>query len=99
MQPTVGGPWPTVVIEVGCSQRITSLLSIRDRALSYLTQINVVILVSYNRNNNRQTDTWWVHIAARDIFAPQPPPGADIVYPNCSVLYDLKGANNRYPKV
>ena len=56
MQPTVGGPWPTIVIEVGNSQNISSFLSIRDRALSYLTQINVVILVSYNRNNTRQTD-------------------------------------------
>jgi hypothetical protein len=100
MQPMVGGPWPTIVIEVGSSQSISSLLSIRDRALSYLTQINVVILVSYNRDTTRQADTWWIHIAARDIFAPQPPPGAAIAYPNCSVLYDLpKGVNNRYPRV
>ena len=95
MQPMIEGPWPTIVIEVGNSQSILSLLSIRDRALSYLTQINVVILVSYNRNVTRQADTWWIHIAARDIFAPQPPPGAPITYPNCSVLYDLpKGANS-----
>lgn len=100
MQPIIGGPWPTIVIEVDSSQHISSLLSIRDRALSYLTQINVVILVSYNRNTTRQADSWWIHIAARDIFAPQPPPGATIAYPNCSVLYDLpKGANNRYPGV
>ena len=52
------------------------------------TAINVFVLIAYNRNTTRANDTWFLQIAARDYFAPQPPPETDTDYPACTVLYE-----------
>lgn len=59
MQPN-GDAYPSLVMEVGNSQSIPNLISIRDRMLSWLTAINVFVLISYNRNGSRATDSWFL---------------------------------------
>jgi hypothetical protein len=94
-----GDPYPSLVMEVGNSQSIPDLMSIRDRMLSWRTAINVFILVSYNRNATRATDSWFVQISVRDYLAPQPPPGTGANYPACVVEYETPKVGARYPRV
>jgi len=61
-----GDPYPSLVMEVGNSQSIPDLINIRDRMLSWRTAINVFVLISYNRNATRATDTWFLQISVRD---------------------------------
>jgi hypothetical protein len=84
---------------VGNSQSIPELMSIRDRMLSWRTAINVFVLVSYNRNATRATDSWFVEISVRDYLAPHPPPGTAGNYPACIVVYETPKTGARYPKV
>ena len=67
--------------------------------LSWRTAINVFVLIAYNRNTTRATDTWFLQIAVRDYFAPQPPPGTGTDYPACTVLYETPKIGPRYPRV
>jgi hypothetical protein len=67
--------------------------------LSHQTAINVFILIAYNRNATRQADTWFLQVAVRDYYAPQPPPGTGADYPPCTVLYETPKIGLRYPKV
>jgi hypothetical protein len=88
------------VVEVGNSQPISDLLKIRDRLLCWKTAINVVILVSYNRNQTRQADSFFVQVARRDFFAPPPNPLSAVNdYPPCVVLYETAKQQNKYPLV
>jgi hypothetical protein len=86
-------------MEVGNSQSILDLLGIRDRMLSWRTATNVFVLISYNRNATRATDSWYLQIAVRDYFAPQPPPGIGANYPACTILYETPKIGPRYPRV
>jgi hypothetical protein len=56
-------------------------------------------LIAYNRSTTRATDTWFLQIAVRDYFAPQPPPGTDTDYPVCTVLSETPKIGVRYPGV
>ena len=94
-----GDPYPSLVMEVGNIQSIPELLGIRDRMLSWRTAINVFVLVSYNRNATRASDSWYVQISIRDYLAPQPPPGTGANYPACIVEYETPKLGTRYPKV
>lgn len=96
---TNGDPFPTLILEVGNSQSIADLLRIRDRALSWLTAINVFVLIAYNRNATRQTDSYFIQVAHRDYSAPTPPPGTMNTYPPCRVLFETIRVNGRYPRV
>jgi len=96
MQPN-GKPYPSLVMEVGNAQSIPDLIGIRDRMLSWRTAINVFILISYNRNASRATDSWFFQISVRDYYAPQPPPGTGANYPACTVLYETPKLGARYP--
>src|SRR5271169_6995818 len=69
-QPILGFPFPTLILEVGNSQSGPNILQIRDRALSYLTGVNVFITVVYNRNRYRASDSWYMQVAVRDHLAP-----------------------------
>jgi hypothetical protein len=77
-QQTNGDPFPSLILEVGHSQSIANLIGIRDRILSSQTAINVFVLIAYNRNSTRQSDTWYMQIAVKDHFAPPSPPGMHI---------------------
>jgi hypothetical protein len=98
-QPILGFPFPTVILEVGNTQSCPDILGIRDRALSYLTGINVFVTVVYNRNQSRASDSWYMEVAVRDYLAPQPPPGTQNTYPPCLVLFETAKVNGRYPLV
>jgi hypothetical protein len=94
-----GDIYPTLVLEVGNSQRLPDLLQIRDRCLGWQTGINVFVIISYNRNLSRQTDSWYMQVAHRDFTAPQPPAGFPDTHTPCIVLFETAKANNRYPRV
>jgi hypothetical protein len=94
-----GDPYPSLIMEVGNSQSIPDLISIRDRMLSWRTAINVFVLIAYNRNATRATDSWFLQIAVRDYLAPQPPPWTGTDYPACTVLYETPKIGARYPRV
>jgi hypothetical protein len=98
-QPILGHPFPTLILEVGNSQTCPNILQIRDRALSYLTGINVFVTVVYNRNKYRTSDSWYMEVAVRDYLAPQPPPGTQNTYPPCVLLFETAKVNGRYPLV
>jgi hypothetical protein len=95
-QQTNGDPFPSLVLEVGHSQSIPNLLDIRDRMLPQ-TVINVFVLIAYNRNSTRQSDTWYMQIALRDYFAPPSPPGMQIS--PFLVAYETPTIGAHYPKV
>ena len=98
LQPILGLPWPTIVLEVGNSEPVSKLIEHRSKYLGHTTQVNVYVGVSYNRNASRQTDLWWMCVAHRDIHAPQPPPGIPPEYPAPIMVGELqKTAGNRYP--
>jgi hypothetical protein len=59
------------------------------------TAINVFVLIAYNRNSTRQSDTWYVQIALRDYFAPPSPPGMHI--PPFIVIYKTPQIGAHYP--
>ena len=65
--------------------------------LSPQTVINVFVLIAYNRNSTRQTDTWYMQIALRDYYAPPSPPGMHIS--PFIVVYETPKIGARYPKV
>jgi len=92
-----GDPFPSLILEVGNSQSIPDILNIRNRMLSPQTAINVFVLIAYNRNASRQTDTWYMQIALRDRFAPPSPPGMQI--PPFIVVYETPKIGARNPKV
>lgn len=94
-----GDPFPTLILEVGNSQATPDLLRIRDRALSWLTAINVFVLIVYNRNATRQTDSYFIQVAHRDYSARTPPPGTENTYPPCRVLFETAPVNGRHPLV
>jgi hypothetical protein len=95
-----GRPFPTLILEVGNSQSIADLLRIRDNALSWHTAINLFVLISYNRNSTRETDSYFIQIAHRDYSAPTPPLGtAANTYPPCRILFETAPVNSRYPRV
>ena len=98
LQPILGEPWPTIVLEVGNSKPISKLIKNRNKFLGHTTQVNVFVGVSYNRNTSRQTDSWWMCVAHRDIHAPQPPPAMVPEYPPPIIVGELhKTASNGYP--
>jgi hypothetical protein len=100
LQPILGEPWPTIVLEVGNSEPVPSLARNRNKYLGHSTQVNIYVGVSYNRNANRQTDSWWICIGHRDIYAPQPPPATPPDYPFPIIIGELeKTPANRYPNV
>jgi len=99
MQPVLGYPWPTIILEVGNSQGVPQLVDIRDRALGWKTQINVFVSIAYNRNQTRTTDSWWACVAVRDTNANPPAANSPNTYPACQVLHETAKVNNRYPKV
>jgi len=86
-------------MEVGNYQSVPDLIRIRDRMLSWRTAINVFVLIAYNRDATRATDSWFLQIAVRDYLAPQPPPGTGADYPACIVLYETPKIGARYPRV
>ena len=94
---TNGDPFPTLILEVGNSQSIPDLLQIRDKALSWKTGINVFVLIAYNRNSTRATDTWFMQVSHRDFFVPLPPPTTPDTYPPCIVMFETVKTGNRYP--
>jgi hypothetical protein len=62
--------------------------------------VNVYVGVSYNRNAYRNTDSWWICVAYRDIDAPQPPAGTPPEYPVPIIVGELqKSASSKYPLV
>jgi len=100
LQPILGQPWPTIVLEVGNSEGVPKLIEHRDKYLGHTTQVNVYVGVSYNRNRYRHTDSWWMCVAHRDIYAPQPPPGTPPQYPAPIIIGELqKTAGNKWPIV
>ena len=100
LQPILGEPWPTIVLEVGNSVPVSKLIENRNKFLGHTTQVNVFVGVSYNRNASRQTDSWWMCVAHRDIHAPQPPPAMVPEYPPPIIVGELhKTTGNRYPNV
>ena len=96
---TNGDPFPTLILEVGNSQSIPDLLQIRDKALSWKTGINVFVLIAYNRNSTRATDSWFMQVSHRDFTAPLPPPMTPDTYPPCIVMFETTKTGNRYPLV
>jgi hypothetical protein len=96
---TNGAPFPTLILEVGVSQSISDLLQIRDKALSWKTGINVFVLIAFNRNLARATDTWFMQVSHRDFTAPLPPPTTPDTYPPCIVMFETAKTGNRYPRV
>jgi hypothetical protein len=92
MQPVLGHPWPTIILEVGNSQGVPQLVDIRDRALGWKTQINVFAGIAYNRNQTRATDSWWARVTVRDTNANPPAAHSPNTYPP-------ETAKVRYPKV
>jgi hypothetical protein len=92
-------PYPSLILEVGNSRPIEDIIRIRNRMLSWRTAINVFVLIAYNRNTTRATDTWILQIAVRDYFAPQPPPGTGPDYPACALLYESPKTRPHYPRV
>jgi hypothetical protein len=99
MQPILGRPWPTLIVEIGCSQGIPDLIDIRDRALGWRTQINIFVGFVYNRNRYRNTDSWWACVAIRDTNANPPAPDAPHTYPPCQIIHETVKIDNCYPKV
>lgn len=98
LQPVLGSPWPTVVLEVGGSESVSMLTEHRNKYLGYTTQVNVFVGVSYNRNSTRDRDSWWICLAYRDTHAPQPPAGTDVEYPRCIIAGELeRNPANRLP--
>ena len=94
-----GDLYPSLVLEVGNTQSIPDLMRIRDHMLSWRTAINVFVLISYNRNATRATDSWYLQISVRDYLAPHPPPGTRADYPACIVVYETPKIGARYPRV
>ena len=92
---------PSLVLEVGNSLSISDIIAIRDRMLSWRTAVNVFVLIAYNRDAtiNKATDSWFLQIAVRDYFAPEPPTGTGIHYPSCIVLYETPKIGRRYTRV
>jgi len=86
-------------MEVGNYQSVPDLIRIHDRMLSWRTAINVFVLIAYNRDATRATDSWFLQIAVRDYLAPQPPPGTSADYPACIVLYETPKIGDRYPRI
>jgi len=99
IQPVFGHAWPTIVFEAGHTQTAPQLVKIRDRVLGWKTQVNVFLTAVYDRNANPATDSWWVQLSFRDIYAPIPPPNADDTYPACVVAAELPKFNGRCPRV
>ena len=87
------------MFEVGNSQPVSELLKIRNRCLGWKTAINVFVLLSYNRNKFRHTDSWYLQVTVRDYTAPQPPPNMDPTYPPAHVLFETPKVSGRFPLV
>ena len=100
LQPILGLPWPTLVLEVGNSEGISKLIQNRNKYLGHETQINIYVGVSYNRNASRNDDSWWMCVAHRDVNAPHPPPGTSSEYPSPIIMRELQNVNGpRWPNV
>jgi len=99
MQPVLGRPWPTIILEVGNSKGVPDLADICDRPLGWKTQIKVFVGIAYNRIQTRATDSWWACVAVRDINANPPAANSPNTYPSCQVLHETAKANIRYPNV
>lgn len=100
LQPIFGVPWPTIVLEVGNSEPVSELIEHRNKYLGHTTQVNVYVGISYNRSISRQTDSWWMCVAHRDIYAPQSPTATGPEYPLPIIIGELQNTvGNRYPKV
>jgi hypothetical protein len=98
LQPILGEPWPTIVLDVGNSEPISNLIKNRNKYLGHTTQVNVYVGVSYNRNEYRETDSWWMCVAHRDIHAP--PATMVPEYPPAIIVGETqKTADNKYPNV
>jgi hypothetical protein len=89
LQPILGLPWPTLVLEVGSSEEISTLVQNRNKYLGHETQINVYVGISYNRNATRDDDSWWMCVAHRDINTRHPPPGTPSEYPHPIIVGEL----------
>jgi hypothetical protein len=94
-----GDPFPTLILEVGNSQPISELLQIHNKALSWKKGINVFILIAYNRNSTRATDSWFMQVSHRDFTAPLPPPTTPDTYPPYIVMFETAKTGNWYPLV
>ena len=100
LQPILGRPWPTIILEGGNSEPVIRLIEHRDKYLGHTTQVNVYVGVSYNRNRYRATDSWWMCVAHRDTNAPQPAPGTPPEYPAPIIIGELlKKSCDRWPNV
>jgi hypothetical protein len=97
--PLFGKPWPTVHLEVGNSQRVPSIIGMRDNVLGHQTQVNVFFAVVYNRSRVPARDTWWACLAHRDISAPPPPPTAPATCPGNILVGELPKVNGKDRRV
>jgi hypothetical protein len=59
----------------------------------------VFVLIAYNRNSTRPTDTWFMQVSHRDFTAPLPAPTTPDTYPPCIVIFEMAKTGNRYPRV
>jgi hypothetical protein len=100
LQPILGLPWPTLVLEVGNLEGAPKLIQNRNKYLGHETQINIYVGVSYNRDASRNDDSWWMCVAYRDVNAPQPPPGTSPEYPPPIIVGEFQKVNGtRWPNV
>jgi len=100
LQPILARGWPTLILEVGNSESVRHLAGIRDRVLGHQTQVNVFVGISYNRNQARNSDSWWACIAIRNTNPPNPPPNAPATWPACTVIGEIaKTPGGRYTRL
>ena len=57
------------------------------------------ILIAYDRNSTRATDSWFMQVSHRDFTAPLPPPLTPNTYPPCIVMFEMAKIGNQYPLV
>jgi hypothetical protein len=87
-------------LEVGNSETVRHLAGIRDNILGHLTQVNVFVAVSYNRNAARNSDSWWACVAVRDTNPPNPPPNPPPTWPPCDIIGEVaRTPGGRYQRV
>jgi hypothetical protein len=78
---------------------MSDLLEIRNRMLSSATSINVFVLIKYNRNQTRNSDSWFMQISVRDYFAQPSQPGIAGYHPPPIIVYETPKVGSLYPVV
>jgi hypothetical protein len=99
LQPLFAKPWPTIHLEVGNSQRVPDIITIRNNVLGHQTQVNAFFAVVYNRNSTPARDSWWACLAHRDTNAPPPSLNSPATYPGNTVVGELQKVNGKYMKI